>query len=168
LPRPCGADSFLTELIWREFYILYHFPGARGQSFRAEARRIRWREDEEGFGAWCAGRTGYPVVDAGMREFAETGLLHDRARMMSPRFSPSTFSSTGGGENGGPCGSFSTAILPRATGAGSGQRDPVRMRPRTFASSNPVPQERELRQRGSFPKFAIVGRNRCTSHRVRS
>ncbi len=83
-----NARAFETELIWREFYlsILYHFPEVRSRSFRAETRNLSWRDDDEGFRAWCEGRTGYPVVDAGMRQLASTGFLHNRARMLTAAF----------------------------------------------------------------------------------
>jgi len=83
-----GAETWLSELIWREFYIsvLYHFPEARKESFRAEGRLLRWRDDEEAFAAWCAGKTGYPAVDAGMRELSHTGFMHNRARMITASF----------------------------------------------------------------------------------
>ncbi len=83
-----GAQVWLSELIWREFYtaILYHFPRVRGQSFRAEYGRIRWANDQADFEAWCAGRTGYPLVDAAMRQLAQTGWMHNRSRMVVASF----------------------------------------------------------------------------------
>ncbi len=83
-----GAETWLSELIWREFYvhILYHFPHVLQQSFRANLRAIRWQNDEADFAAWCEGRTGYPVVDAAMRQLAETGWMHNRARMIVASF----------------------------------------------------------------------------------
>lgn len=83
-----GAESWLNELIWREFYlhILHHFPGVRRESFRGELREDSWDNDEAAFAAWCAGRTGYPVVDAAMRQLAQTGWMHNRARMVVASF----------------------------------------------------------------------------------
>jgi deoxyribodipyrimidine photo-lyase len=83
-----NAESWLRELIWREFYIsiLYHFPAVRRASFRPELRDIRWSNDESVFRAWCEGRTGYPVVDAGMRQLSETGWMPNRARMIVASF----------------------------------------------------------------------------------
>lgn len=83
-----GAETWLNELIWREFYaaILYHFPHVRQQSFRAELRNIPWRNDPCGLAAWKAGLTGYPVVDAAMRQLNATGWMHNRARMISASF----------------------------------------------------------------------------------
>jgi deoxyribodipyrimidine photo-lyase len=85
--RP-SAEMWLNELAWREFYIsiLYHFPDVHKQAFRAELRDIQWRNDEGEFAAWCAGRTGYPVVDAAMRQLNETGWMHNRARMIVASF----------------------------------------------------------------------------------
>jgi deoxyribodipyrimidine photo-lyase len=82
-------ETFLNELIWREFYqmILWHFPKlALGKSFKAEYDWIKWRNDENEFKAWCNGRTGYPLVDAGMRELNETGYMHNRTRMVTASF----------------------------------------------------------------------------------
>jgi deoxyribodipyrimidine photo-lyase len=83
-----GAETWLNELIWREFYvhILYHFPHVLQQSFRANLRAIPWENDGEAFAAWCEGRTGYPVVDAGMRQLVQTGWMHNRARMIVASF----------------------------------------------------------------------------------
>ncbi len=83
-----GADTWLNELIWREFYaqILYHFPRVRGASFRPEYDRVQWRDDPDGLAAWQEGRTGYPVVDAAMRQLRETGWIHNRARMIVASF----------------------------------------------------------------------------------
>ncbi|HXV65175.1 MAG TPA: deoxyribodipyrimidine photo-lyase [Vicinamibacteria bacterium] len=83
-----GAEAWLAELIWREFYIsvLWHFPEARNRSFRGEGRFMHWRDDEDDYAAWCEGRTGYPAVDAGMRELSRTGFMHNRARMITASF----------------------------------------------------------------------------------
>ncbi len=83
-----GAETWLNELIWREFYaaILYHFPYVRRQAFRAELRDIPWRNDQSGLAAWKAGLTGYPVVDAAMRQLNATGWMHNRARMIAASF----------------------------------------------------------------------------------
>ena len=82
-------ETFLNELIWRDFYfqILHHFPHVgRGRAFRPEYDRIAWRNDEGEFAAWCEGRTGYPLVDAGMRQLNETGFMHNRVRMVTASF----------------------------------------------------------------------------------
>jgi len=83
-----GADTWLNELIWREFFhaILVHFPHVLEHSFRADLRDVRWEKDEDAFAAWREGRTGYPVVDAAMRALVETGWMHNRARMVAASF----------------------------------------------------------------------------------
>ncbi len=83
-----GAETWLNELIWREFYvsILYHFPNVLREAFRPELRAIPWINDETQFAAWCAGRTGYPIVDAAMRQLVQTGWMHNRARMIVASF----------------------------------------------------------------------------------
>lgn len=82
------ADVWLSELIWREFFmsILAHFPHVTDRAFRAEYDRIEWRNSDEDFESWCAGRTGYPLVDAGMRELDQTGFMHNRVRMVAGSF----------------------------------------------------------------------------------
>jgi deoxyribodipyrimidine photo-lyase len=83
-----GAETWLNELIWREFYvaILHHFPQVRQESFRADLRDVSWANDETAFRAWCEGHTGYPVVDAAMRQLAHSGWMHNRARMIVASF----------------------------------------------------------------------------------
>lgn len=80
--------TWLNELIWREFYmmILDHFPETADHAFRPEYDRIHWENNEEQFAAWCEGKTGYPLVDAGMRELNETGFMHNRVRMVAASF----------------------------------------------------------------------------------
>jgi len=80
--------TFLKELIWREFFmqILWHFPHTPKKAFKAKYDRIQWRNNEEEFKAWCAGETGYPLVDAGMRELNKTGFMHNRVRMLVGSF----------------------------------------------------------------------------------
>ena len=82
------ADKFLNELIWREFYqqILWHFPQVVHQAFKPAYDRIPWLNDPEDFERWKAGKTGYPIVDAGMRELAATGYMHNRVRMITAAF----------------------------------------------------------------------------------
>ena len=84
-----NSETWLNELIWRDFYfsILYHFPQvSEGKAFRKEYDLIEWRNDEKEFAAWCEGRTGYPLVDAGMRELNQTGFMHNRVRMVVASF----------------------------------------------------------------------------------
>jgi deoxyribodipyrimidine photo-lyase len=78
---------FLKELAWREFFmqLLWHYPHT-GKAFKPECDSIEWRHDEAGFEAWCAGKTGYPLVDAGMRELSATGFMHNRVRMVAASF----------------------------------------------------------------------------------
>ena len=82
------SDTYLSELIWRDFYaqILSNFPHVIGQAFRAKYDKIPWRESEEEFKLWCEGKTGYPIVDAGMRELNATGYMHNRVRMITASF----------------------------------------------------------------------------------
>lgn len=81
-------ETFLNELIWREFFmqILWHFPQTVNNSFRPTYDTIKWRNNESEFRAWCEGRTGYPIVDAGMRELNATGYMHNRVRMVVASF----------------------------------------------------------------------------------
>ena len=83
-----GAETWLNELIWREFYlsILWHFPQVLSESFVPAGKNIRWRAAPQDLADWQAGRTGYPVVDAGMRQLAITGWMHNRARMICASF----------------------------------------------------------------------------------
>jgi deoxyribodipyrimidine photo-lyase len=81
-------DTWLNELIWRDFYhmILWHFPHVENRSFKPAYDHIRWRNDPQEFEAWCKGQTGYPIVDAGMRELNATGFMHNRVRMITASF----------------------------------------------------------------------------------
>jgi len=80
--------SFLNELIWREFFmqILFHFPGVVTDNFKPVYDNIDWRNDENEFGRWCNGETGYPIVDAGMHQLNKTGFMHNRVRMITAGF----------------------------------------------------------------------------------
>jgi len=82
------SDTWLNELIWREFFmtILWHFPRVVSRSFKAKYDNIRWRNDKQEFEKWCRGETGYPIVDAGMRELNQTGFMHNRVRMVVASF----------------------------------------------------------------------------------
>lgn len=82
------SETWLNELIWREFFmmILHHFPYVETRSFRKEYDAIRWRNNEREFEAWCQGKTGYPLVDAGMHELNATGFMHNRVRMVTASF----------------------------------------------------------------------------------
>jgi deoxyribodipyrimidine photo-lyase len=80
--------TFLSELVWREFFmqILFNYPNVVTESFKKKYDRIQWRNDEMEFRKWCAGETGYPMVDAGMRQLNETGYMHNRVRMVTASF----------------------------------------------------------------------------------
>ncbi|MFN8243975.1 MAG: deoxyribodipyrimidine photo-lyase [Ferruginibacter sp.] len=83
------SETYLNELIWREFYqmILWHFPQTgEGMAFKPAYDQIEWRKDNGEFEKWCQGKTGYPIVDAGMRELNATGYMHNRVRMIVASF----------------------------------------------------------------------------------
>ncbi len=81
-------EIFWQELIWREFFmqILWHFPHTHKDAFKPKYDRIEWRNNETEFKAWCEGKTGYPLVDAGMRQLNQTGFMHNRIRMLVGSF----------------------------------------------------------------------------------
>ncbi|MCE2995924.1 MAG: cryptochrome/photolyase family protein [Cyclobacteriaceae bacterium] len=81
-------ETWLNELIWRDFYhmILWHFPQVERKAFKPAYDKIEWRNNEKEFAAWCQGQTGYPIVDAGMRELNHTGFMHNRVRMIVASF----------------------------------------------------------------------------------
>ena len=80
--------TFLKELVWREFFqqILFHYPHTINKSFKPKYDRIEWLNNENQFKKWCSGQTGYPLVDAGMRELNQTGFMHNRVRMLVGSF----------------------------------------------------------------------------------
>jgi deoxyribodipyrimidine photo-lyase len=81
-------EIFWQELIWREFFmqILWHFPDTHKNAFKSKYDAIKWRNNKEEFKAWCEGKTGYPLVDAGIRQLNETGFMHNRVRMLVGSF----------------------------------------------------------------------------------
>ncbi|MCS7081596.1 MAG: FAD-binding domain-containing protein, partial [Rhodothermia bacterium] len=83
-----SLEQFISELSWREFFqhVLWHFPETPERSFRAWGDVFPWEHDEARFAAWCEGRTGYPLVDAAMRELNSTGYMHNRVRMVVASF----------------------------------------------------------------------------------
>ncbi len=83
-----SSDVLLSELIWREFFmqILFHYPRVVHQNFKTKYDGITWRNDQSDFEKWCLGQTGYPMVDAGMRELNKTGCMHNRVRMITAGF----------------------------------------------------------------------------------
>lgn len=80
--------TLLNELYWRDFFthIVWHFPRVLGNAFHQKYDHIPWENDEEKFGKWCTGQTGFPIVDAGMRELVSTGFMHNRVRMIAASF----------------------------------------------------------------------------------
>ena len=90
LPAPgrTSAEKFLSELIWREFYfqVLWHFPSVLELEFNPVFRGIEWPGNLANFERWCAGETGFPIVDAAMRELNATGFMHNRSRMIAAMF----------------------------------------------------------------------------------
>jgi deoxyribodipyrimidine photo-lyase len=85
---PPSHVKYFQELIWREFYyhILFHFPNAESESFNPKYRDLPWENRKDFFQAWCEGKTGFPIVDAGMRQLNETGWMHNRVRMIVASF----------------------------------------------------------------------------------
>ncbi|TDV97567.1 deoxyribodipyrimidine photo-lyase [Halomonas alkaliantarctica] len=84
-----GLTTWVNELVWREFYqhVAVGFPQVcRYQPFQEHTKQLAWRDDDEGFQAWCEGRTGYPIVDAAMRQLVTTGWMHNRLRMITAMF----------------------------------------------------------------------------------
>ncbi len=83
-----GAQTWLSELIWRDFYhmVLYHHPHVVGHAYKPQFDALQWSDDAQGFAAWCAGRTGYPLVDAAMRQLEQSGYMHNRLRMVTASF----------------------------------------------------------------------------------
>ncbi|WP_080058827.1 cryptochrome/photolyase family protein [Spirosoma aerolatum] len=86
--KAANDSTFLNELCWRDFYfqVLHHFPHVEKNSFRPKYDRIDWRNNEEEFAKWCEGQTGYPIVDAGMRQLNTIGWMHNRVRMITASF----------------------------------------------------------------------------------
>lgn len=82
------SEKWINELIWRDFYqcVMFHFPHSANSAFRPAYDRIPWSTNEDHFHAWCEGKTGYPLVDAGMRELMATGFMHNRVRMVVASF----------------------------------------------------------------------------------
>jgi len=87
-PEMSGAETYIRELLWREFYsnILQAFPHVASGPFQREYAGLKWSNNEEHFTLWCEGRTGVPIVDAAMRELLQTGYMHNRARMIVASF----------------------------------------------------------------------------------
>lgn len=88
LLKTINNQVFVSELIWREFFmqIIYHFPNVVGSNFKKKYDSIQWRNNLQEFEKWKVGETGYPIVDAGMRELNATGYMHNRVRMVAAGF----------------------------------------------------------------------------------
>lgn len=89
LPGAVGAKTWISELTWRDFYthVMVGFPRvSMNQPFKLKTNRLNWRTDKGEFEAWCQGKTGYPIVDAGMRQLNRTGWMHNRLRMVTAMF----------------------------------------------------------------------------------
>ena len=84
-----GPGTWLNELIWRDFYghVAWHFPAVvKGRAFQRDTEQLTWADDDAAFNAWCQGRTGFPIVDAAMRQLRSTGWMHNRLRMITASF----------------------------------------------------------------------------------
>jgi deoxyribodipyrimidine photo-lyase len=83
-----GAETWLSELVWRDFYfaVLHHFPHVVGHAFKRELDHVSFDNDPGRWRAWCAGLTGYPLVDAALRQINQTGYMHNRLRMVAASF----------------------------------------------------------------------------------
>jgi len=124
-----SVSAFVNELIWREFYfqILWHFPNVLHETFNPQFSTVRWDYDPARLSRWCEGITGFPIVDAGMRELNETGFMHNRARMIVAMFlTKDLHIHWREGENI-LCESSSMAISRRTTVAGNGAPALVQM-----------------------------------------
>lgn len=86
--KKATQDQFLSEVAWRDFFMAvgFNFPRVYHGNFNAKYDRIEWRGSDRDFKAWCEGKTGYPIVDAGMRELVRTGFMHNRVRMITAMF----------------------------------------------------------------------------------
>jgi len=82
------SSTFMNEIIWRDFYsqVLYHHPKVETQNFKSKYDAVKWRRSDKDFEAWCAGKTGFPIVDAGMRQLNKSGWMHNRVRMITASF----------------------------------------------------------------------------------
>ncbi len=87
-PAKKNIDTYIKELVWRDFYrqILWHYPHVAESCFKQEYNSLKWENNERLFTAWCEGRTGYPIIDAGMRQLNTTGWMHNRVRMIVAMF----------------------------------------------------------------------------------
>jgi deoxyribodipyrimidine photo-lyase len=137
-PPGKGAQVFLSEVGWREFahHLLYHFPATASEPLRPEFQAFPWREDADGrlLRAWQRGRTGYPIVDAGMRELWATGWMHNRVRMIAGSFLVKHLRLPWQGGRAGFGTPWLMPIWPTTRWAGSGRRAAEPTRPPISAS----------------------------------
>ena len=130
--RTVHAPEFRRQLAWRDFYgqLLLHHPEAATKELQPRYRELEWDEDDELLEAWREGRTGYPLVDAGMRQLRGSGWMHNRARLVVGSFRPRTCTSTGGPASVTSCATCSTVTrrTTTATGSGSPRWAPIRRR----------------------------------------
>ena len=147
-----GIKSWLNELIWREFYfnIMTAFPYVLKSAFRKNLRNIPWRDAPQDLKAWQNGLSGYPVVDAGMRQLAETGWMHNRARMITASFlTKDLLINWQAGEAWFLRICWWTETPPATTAAGSGQPAPAQTLRPTSVSSTPCCKAGNSTRRGS-------------------
>ena len=137
-----GAATWLSELIWRDFYhaILWHHPRVATQCFKPAFDALRWDDAPELFAAWCAGRTGYPLVDAAMRQLLHAGWMHNRLRM--PK-------------------NCSTSTSPPTTAAGNGRPPPAATRNPGSASSIPSRSRKSSMRKGASSAATCPSWTRC-------
>ena len=150
-----GRRTFVAEIAWREFYahVLAHHPRVLREPFKPAFAALPWRDDPDAFEAWRTGRTGYPVVDAAMRQLRATGFVHNRARMIAASFLTKDLLLDWRRARPSSCATSSTATWPPTTAAGSGRPAPARTRSRGSASST-----RSSRGSGSIPMAHYVRR----------
>ena len=162
--------KFVLELAWREFthHVLFHFPRVARENFRPEFDRMPWRDDPAGFEAWTRGETGYPLVDAAMRELATTHWMHNRARMVTASFLTKDLHIDWRSAEAGSSASSRTRTSPTTTAAGSGRpaAGPTRHPTSEFSTpcssrSGSIPPA--ATSAASFPRFPAFPRRRSTS-----
>jgi len=132
-----GPDTYRTELAWREFYtdVVFHQPASTRENYRRDFAAMRFDEPGESYRAWCAGRTGFPFVDAGMRQLLTEGWMHNRARMVVASFSSRICTSRGSTGRDCSCSICATVIWRQTITAGSGPRGAEPMLRRTSVCS---------------------------------
>lgn len=129
-----GIETFISEIIWRDFYfqILDHFPNVEKESFKPEYRALSWENREDYFEAWKNGKTGYPIVDAAMRQLNQTGWMHNRLRMIVASFLTKDLLIDWRWGKNTLCKNWSMETWQQIMVAGNGQRQQERMHSLTF------------------------------------